>query len=286
MAGQGPKDPGTPPPPPGPPWDAPLDDAVFAFVDLEMTGLDPAKDRVLEICIDRVRGAREPVLEERLLTLVRPDDAVHGNAHVHGISEADVANAPTFAEVAGDVVRLLDGAALVAHAAKWDVAFFHAELARAGHAFRVTHWLDTLILSRRSFAFPSHALAALAKSLELATAPAHRAGDDVDTLRALFAKVCGVLDPKTPRDLWETRVEERHARPEVLADCERARTEGTEVTLVYRPRGRPETRLRAIVRLVVTDPEPACIVVTELPSLGRRSLRADRILRVERAETA
>lgn len=271
-----------PPPPPGAPWDASVDEAVFAFVDLEMTGLVPEKDRVLEVCIDRVRGVRTPVLERRLLTLVRPDDAAHGNAHVHGISEADVAGAPTFPEIAADVAAALDGAVLVAHAAKWDVAFLHAELARAGHPFRVTHWLDTLVLSRRAFALPSHALASLAQSLELAVAPAHRAGDDVDTLRALFAKVCGVLDPKTPRDLWETRVEERHARPEVLADCDRAREDGGEVTLVYRPRGKPETRLRAIVRLVVTDPEPACVVVTELPSRGRRSLRADRILRVER----
>ena len=79
-----------PPPPPGAPWDASVDEAVFAFVDLEMTGLVPEKDRVLEVCIDRVRGVRTPVLERRLLTLVRPDDAAHGNAHVHGF-EVDVA---------------------------------------------------------------------------------------------------------------------------------------------------------------------------------------------------
>ena len=36
-------------PPAGEPWDLPLAEAPLAFVDLEMTGLDASKDRVVEV---------------------------------------------------------------------------------------------------------------------------------------------------------------------------------------------------------------------------------------------
>src|SRR3954471_7226253 len=93
------------PPPPGPPWDLPLAEAPLAFVDLEMTGLDAKKDRVVEICIERVRGG---AAEERLHTLVRPEGGETGNVHVHGIDVAALASAPTFAEIADRVAKILD----------------------------------------------------------------------------------------------------------------------------------------------------------------------------------
>ena len=65
-------------PPQGPPWDDPLGEVPLAFLDLEMTGLDPRDDRVLEVCIERVRGERG---EDALVSLVRPEGGTFGNAH-------------------------------------------------------------------------------------------------------------------------------------------------------------------------------------------------------------
>jgi DNA polymerase III subunit epsilon len=48
-------------PPQGSPWDDPIDEAPLVFLDLEMTGLRPASDRVIEVCAVRARG--EPVSE-------------------------------------------------------------------------------------------------------------------------------------------------------------------------------------------------------------------------------
>ena len=101
-------------PPPGPPWDLPVREAPLAFVDLEMTGLDPVRDRVVEVCIERWRG---DVREDALETLVRPPSRAGGNAHVHGIDEAALAAAPAFDKIADDVTALLAGAIFVAHAA-------------------------------------------------------------------------------------------------------------------------------------------------------------------------
>src|SRR5271154_493940 len=199
-------------PPPGSPWDDPLAEATLAFVDLEMTGLDPACDRVLEVCVVRVRGAE---VEATLASLVRPEGGAFGNAHIHGIDPAAVAEAPTFAELAPRVEALIEGAIVVAHAAAWDVAFLEAELARAGRPRRIVHYLDTLTLSRRSFALPSHRLSALCESLGIAPGRAHRAASDVAALRGVFARVLAVLAPRTPRDLWHVRVGQGRARPDL-----------------------------------------------------------------------
>ena len=135
------------PPPPGPPWDLPISEAPLAFVDLEMTGLDVAHDRIVEVCVERWVG-RERVAS--LATLVDPGERIGGAAHVHGIGALEVAGRRRFAAIAGEVLATLGGAILVAHAAAWDVGFLAAECVRAGLTLEVEHWLDTLILSRRA----------------------------------------------------------------------------------------------------------------------------------------
>jgi DNA polymerase III subunit epsilon len=267
-------------PPLGSPWDDPLAEAPLAFVDLEMTGLDAATDRVLEICIERVRGA---MVEGALVSLVRPEGGAFGNAHIHGIDPAEVALAPTFAELAPRVLALLEGAVVVAHAAAWDVAFLEAELARAGldgGARRIEHYLDTLTLSRRAFALPSHRLGALCEAFGVTPGGAHRAAFDVAALRAVFARVVAVLVPGTPRDLWHVRVGQRHARPDLVAAAVQALEHDAPVTVRYRPARRPPEELVFRVTSVRTDLDPPRVLGYLLPSRSRRELRADRILAI------
>lgn len=266
-----------------------------------MTGLDPHKDRVVEVCIERVRGGAE---ERRLHTLVRPEtlalsspDAVIeaggapeapeeiGNAHVHGIVASALASAPTWTEIATDILTLLEGAVLVAHGAAWDVAFLEAELARSGRGHRVGHWLDTLNLSRRTFALPRHSLDYLREHFGLDRERSHRADADVAALRAVFQRCVQALEPRTPRDLWEVRVAERRVRDQILADCTQAVAGGRPVTVVYRPRARPPEALRMVLTDVLTGLDPPRVIGYQLPGRGRRELRADRILRIEPIET-
>lgn len=273
---------GKPPhdPPPGSPWDDELGVAPLAFVDLEMTGLRPTIDRVIEICVERVRGGR---VEARLETLVRPDSGVFGNTHVHGIAPGDVTNAPTFAELAPAVVDLLHGAVPIAHGAAWDVAFLEAELSRVRRAAPVAHYLDTLTLSRRALALPSHSLAALCTSLGLDRGRGHRAGDDVRALRQLWDRLVEVLGPRSPRDLWHVRVGQRHARPEIVAAALEASAGGDVVLIRYRPARKGLEELRFVVTAVRTDLDPPRVLGYLDASRGRRELRADRILAIESA---
>ncbi len=267
-------------PPAGPPWDEPVDRAAFAFLDLEMTGLDVDKDHIVEVCIRRVVG--DQIVGE-LDTLVRPLDRAGGAAHVHGLDAEVLAGAPSFAEVAPRILELLDGAIPVAHAAEWDLAFLEHELARPplGQTVHFPFWLDTLILSRRAFALPSHSLDALSVSLNLDRGRAHRAGDDVRAMIQLFAKAMAVLAPGSARDLWQVRIAERKARDSVVEACREAVERGLPVTVSYRPSKKGAQTLEMVLTEVRTDLDPPRVLGYLLPGRGRRELRADRILRVE-----
>ncbi len=265
-------------PPEGPPWDLPIGEAPLAFVDLEMTGLDAERDRVVEVCIERwVGGACVGSLE----SLVSPGERVGGAAHVHGLGAAELAGAPPFSQLAERIVALLDGAVFIAHAASWDLQFLAAELARLGRPFEVPHYLDTLVLSRRAFAFPSHSLNALCKQFALGSGAAHRAGDDVRVLRGVFERCVGALAPVSVRDLWEVRVAARLARAAIVSRCEAAVEFGGPVVVTYRPARKPPQPLTMVLTEVRADLDPPKVLGYLLPGRGRRELRADRILKVE-----
>ncbi|MBX3230357.1 MAG: 3'-5' exonuclease [Labilithrix sp.] len=265
-------------PPPGPPWDLPLAEAPLAFVDLEMTGLDPKRDRVLEVCIERVVG--EAVVD-RMHEIVRPDGGESGNVHIHGIAAEEIARAPTWRELADRVAALLGGAVLVAHGAWWDVAFLRAEMERAAHRFTIEHYLDTLNLSRRAFGLDKHSLDALRAHFGIDAGRAHRADADVRALREVFARCCAALDPSTPRDLWQVRIAEKQVREHVLAQCKEALDAKRECTVVYRARARPAEPLRMMITAIDLGLDPPRVIGYQLPGRGRRELRADRILRIE-----
>jgi DNA polymerase-3 subunit epsilon len=270
-----------PEPPPGPPWDLPLEAAPLAFVDLEMTGLDPARDHVIEVCVERWRGT---VCEGKLESLVNPPARAGGNAHVHGLDVDTLANAPAFEEIADDVLRLLQGAVFVAHAAEYDATFLCAEMKRCGRDLEIEHYIDTLVLSRRAFALTSHSLTSLATHLDIPRGHAHRAGDDVRVLREVFARCIGVLAPKDLRDLWEVRIAEKHARATILTACEAAAAHAAPIEILYRPTRRAPQALTMIVTEVSTGLDPPRVLGYLLPGRGRRELRADRILRVGPAQ--
>jgi DNA polymerase-3 subunit epsilon len=269
-------------PPAGAPWDEPVTDAPLAFVDLEMTGLDPERDRVVEVCIERVRG---DVVEGRIHTLIRPEtlmneDAV-GNVHVHGIDEGQLREAPTFAAVAPQISALMSGAILVAHGASWDVAFLEAEMNRAGAPLPIPHYIDTLNLSRRTFGLARHSLEALREHFGIDSARAHRADADVAALRVVWGKCVEALLPDSPRDMWEVRVAERKARERILAECTLRIASKEPVTLVYRPRAKPPETLRMVLVQINAGLDPPRVIGYQLPGRGRRELRSDRILRLE-----
>lgn len=109
--------------------DRPIADTPIAVFDTETTGLYPGGDRVIEIAIVRIEPGGEPTVI--LDTLVNPGRPVAAT-EIHGITDADVADAPSFGEVTPLVVKALSGSVFASYNVYFDSKFIREELCRAG----------------------------------------------------------------------------------------------------------------------------------------------------------
>jgi len=103
----------------------------IVIFDLETTGINTAKDRIVEIAIIRV----EPDGTETIKTWrVNPEMPIPEEASkVHGIYDEDVANEPTFKELAQEIFTLIQDADLAGfNSNRFDVPLLAEELLRAG----------------------------------------------------------------------------------------------------------------------------------------------------------
>ncbi len=140
------------------------------FLDTETTGLSAdAGDRIVEIgCIEmdhrRYSG-------RTLHHYVNPQRSSHPDAvRIHGITDEFLADKPSFAAVAAEIIEFVKDAEVVIHNAAFDAAFLDAEFTRLGlprlsaHAAHIT---DSLLMAREMFPGKSNSLDALCKRLEV-----------------------------------------------------------------------------------------------------------------------
>jgi DNA polymerase III subunit epsilon len=165
-------------------------DAPYAVIHVETTGFSPAKgDRIVEIAIARVDARGR--IEDEYATLVNPGRDV-GPILVHGISTTEVLDAPTFEEIAGELLARMDGAVVVAHNAAFAERFLAAEFARMGVTLPLNPALCSLWLARRTLRAPNHRLDTLARVVGLPLADAHTATADARTVAALLPQMLAI----------------------------------------------------------------------------------------------
>lgn len=152
----------------------------FAVVDVETTGLDPDKHRVIEVALTQVSVDGEVTREFSTLVRTRGET---GPVHIHGLTPEHLADAPTFRQIADELAQLLEGRILVAHNAAFDWDFLSREAARAGVSLPVSERLCTVNLARcLAITAPNYKLTTLAEHWGIDAGTSHRASDDVATL--------------------------------------------------------------------------------------------------------
>ena len=182
----------------------------LAFVDLETTGATPAIDRITEIGIVTVdeSGTREWSQLVNPLTPIPPFIA-----RLTGISDAMVADAPTFDQIAHDVLARLDGYRFIAHNARFDYGFLRNEFQRLGLRFRADV-LCTVRLSRKLYPqHHRHNLDVLIARHGLVAGTRHRALADAQIIHQFWARI---HEEKTPEEI-AAALDALSARPNVPA---------------------------------------------------------------------
>ncbi len=93
--------------------------AEFVVFDVETTALKPENGYIVDIAALRVKDGK---VVDRFESMVNPGRSIIGH-QVHGLSDADVADAPTAAEVLPRFAKWVGDAALVAHNISFDLPF-------------------------------------------------------------------------------------------------------------------------------------------------------------------
>ena len=148
----------------------------FAVVDIETTGGFPQQHGITEIAIVLHNGKEVEGIYE---TLVNPHQLIPPFiANMTGITDAMVAKAPDFEQVADKIYNLLKDRVFVAHNVNFDFSFVKYNLQMAGYHLQVPK-LCTIRLSRKVFpGFRKYGLGHLTRELGIQIQNRHRAGGD------------------------------------------------------------------------------------------------------------
>ncbi|HQV36301.1 MAG TPA: exonuclease domain-containing protein [Flavobacterium sp.] len=106
----------------------------ICFFDLETTGVDVAKDRIVEISIFKVYPNGN---KESKTWLVNPEMKIPFlSTQVHGITDEKVVNEPTFKELSGQVYNMIKDSDLAGfNSDRFDIPLLAEELLRSGVDF-------------------------------------------------------------------------------------------------------------------------------------------------------
>jgi DNA polymerase-3 subunit epsilon len=119
----------------------------IAFIDLETTGINVSSDRIVELSVLKITPNGK---EEWLTYRVNPEIPIPPKTTaIHGIKDEDVANSPTFKEIAKNLAAFLEGCDLAGYnAIKFDIPVLAEEFLRTNidFNFRKRRYVDVQVI--------------------------------------------------------------------------------------------------------------------------------------------
>ena len=163
-------------------------------LDTETTGLDPsAGHRIVEVaCLELINHLPSGRYIQRYVNPGRdmPEEAFA----VHGLTTAFLADKPSFADIAPELLAFIDGAPLVIHNAEFDLRFLNAELVLLGRPpLETSRAVDTQELARRKFPGSPASLDALCRrfNIDNSMRSLHGALLDAELLAEVYLELVG-----------------------------------------------------------------------------------------------
>ncbi|TVR08489.1 MAG: hypothetical protein EA401_13825 [Planctomycetota bacterium] len=205
--------------------------ACFVAFDTETTGTEVGS-RLVEI--GAVAFSQRGKIVSTYETLVDPAMPIPADvSQVHGITDADVVDAPYVREAINDFLSWLPpGVTLLAHNAPYDQDILSLACSQARRRLPRLPLLDTLTMARQMGATAGNSLTTLVDAYGLPTpGPAHRALADAHAVYGYFQTVRGAT-PAIPSTLTSTW---RHPRslPPQLHNFPQALAEGQSWSCTY-----------------------------------------------------
>ncbi len=167
--------------------DLPLDTPIVVL-DFETTGLNTAKDRIIEI--GAVKLAHGQVVES-YGKLINPGKVLPQRiSEITNITDDMLKDAPRLEDIMDEFLGFLEGCPIAAHNASFDCSIFRNELKRLGREEYKAPEIDTLMLSRKLYPqLKSHKLGSVCKALSVSLKGAHRAVNDAAATAQCLAKM-------------------------------------------------------------------------------------------------
>lgn len=150
-----------------------LSTVAFTVVDLETTGSTPGFAKITEIGAVRVEHGQQIATFSQLVNPQMPIPTTI--SAITGITAPMVREAPPIQQVLPTFVHFADNSVLVAHNARFDLAFLDYELGILERRTFSRPCLDTMRLARRLLPHVRASLAHLAAHFDTQTKPSHRA---------------------------------------------------------------------------------------------------------------
>jgi DNA polymerase-3 subunit epsilon len=175
---------------------------IFVCIDCESTGLDPDKDRIIEIALSRFTF--DHILQS-FESLINPECEIpQVSQDIHKISSEMLEGKPKIETVLPDLLKIIHGNVLVGHGIGFDIALIAAEAKR--HQIPTTiekqPFIDTLRMARLYGESPVNSLEKLRQHFNIEPEGAHRAMSDVTVNIEVFKYLAKPY--QTTEQLFET----------------------------------------------------------------------------------
>ena len=175
-------------------------DADYSLIDLETSGLSAENSHIIEIAVIRLNRIGQIV--RKFETIVKPPDGNIGRPDIHLIQPIDIIGAPTFNQIAGNILEILDGTIVVAHNAKFEENFLSSEFKRAGINVPILPAIDTMWLAQMELDLYNYKLPTVLEYYGHQIVDAHTAMGDVVSI----AKFLPQLLNEVPAQLFPVRI--------------------------------------------------------------------------------
>jgi DNA polymerase-3 subunit epsilon/ATP-dependent DNA helicase DinG len=153
---------------------------TLVALDIETTGLDPQKDKIIEIGAVRFSGSE---IQKEFNSLINPGKPIPPFiSQLTGITDAMVRGAPPVEEVIDQLVDFVKDAPVVGHNVKFDLSFLKKQGALKANKAIDTYEMAAVVLPAEG----RYNLRALGQSLSVPMKATHRALDDTKVTQAIY----------------------------------------------------------------------------------------------------